>query len=95
MHFKMLTSLALGGLLMIVGCTGNRAVSSQQVDQSVLPASTKSLLGTDAVITRVDQQEYKNGDRTFLIRYTLHGREESIKVRDDKQTTPHYVFEGK
>lgn len=83
------TALALAAAL--TGCLAN-PISTTEVDQSVLPASAKSILPQDAVITRVQKEKYSDGAEIFILNYTLNGVESAIRVNPADRSAPSGVF---
>lgn len=84
-----ITALAL--VAAMTGCLA-APLSTTTVDQSVLPASAKSLLPQDAVITRVEKESYRDGAVIYIIRYTLDGRNSAVRFNPAERTVPSGVF---
>lgn len=76
----------------MIGCNA-KPVKVVDVDQSVLSPAGKALLPQDAVITRVQEETYGEGNTNQVITYTLNGVEKQIKISSKDHTSPSGVFE--
>lgn len=76
----------------LLGCaTKPRTVTT--VNPSVLPAEAKSMLSSEAEITRVEKKSYSKGAVVYAIHYTLDGREHVIDYNTKDDSTPTGVFQ--
>jgi hypothetical protein len=94
---KTLMSATLAALTLAVavtaGCQDNPK-TVRKVDQSVLPASIKSMFSQDSQITDVEEVMYSKGARQYRIHYTTaDGKKKIIHASDATETTPTNVFE--
>jgi uncharacterized protein YcfL len=94
---KTLMSATLAALTLAVAMTAgcqDHPQSIRQVDQSVLPASIKSMFSQDSKITSVDEVLYSKGTRQYRIHYTTAtGENKIMNAGDATETTPTGVFE--
>lgn len=93
---KTFMSATLGALALAAavtaGCQDNPE-SVRKVDQSVLPASIKSMFSQDSQITEVEEVMYSKGARQYRIHYTTaDGKNKILHASDATETTPTSVF---